>query len=305
MERYDVVIVGGGSAGLSAALTLGRARRRVLLCESGAPRNAPAEAAHNFFTRDGTSPLELLRIGHEQLQPYTSVQVREVVVEKARRDEQGFALTLGIGQGENEEVVAARKVILATGLRDELPPIPGFAELWGKSIAHCPYCHGWEVREQPLAIYGNGDDGYDFVRLLKGWSDDIVLCTDGPATLSEAQRARLQANGVPLREEQIDHLEHEGDQLEAIVFADGSRLACNAIFMRPRLHQRSDLPQQLGCSFFPSGQVQVDMVGKTEVPGLFVVGDAAQRAGSLSVAVASGSMAAAMANHEMLFEDFG
>jgi thioredoxin reductase len=239
-------------------------------------------------------------MGREQLQPYPNVEHEAIAVEDAIRHDTGFTLTLAGGRQ-----VGARKLVLATGVRDELPAIPGFQELWGKSIAHCPYCHGWEVRDKPLAIYGNGDEGFELVRLLKGWSDDLVLCTNGPATLTESQRARLEANRVAIREEFIAGLEGNHGQLEAIVFADGSRLERHTIFIRPRQQQRSPLPQQLGCSFTANGLVQVDFVGKTEIPGLFVVGDAAQRAQSISVAVASGTLAASMLNHEILAEDFG
>ncbi|MEX1021124.1 MAG: NAD(P)/FAD-dependent oxidoreductase [Litorilinea sp.] len=300
MQQYDVVIVGGGPGGLSAALALGRARRRVLLCDGGAPRNAPTAAAHNFFTRDGTPPLQLLQIGRAQLEPYTSVEFEAVTVEEATRHDTGFTLQFSGGRQ-----VTARKLILATGIRDELPAIPGFQELWGKSIAHCPYCHGWEVRDQPLAIYGNGDDGFELVRLLRGWSHDLVLCTNGPADLSGDQRIRLETKGIPIREEPIVALEGAQGQLETIVFADGSRLARHAIFMRPRQYQRSHLPQRLGCTLTSNGLVQVDLTGRTEIPGLYVVGDAAQRAQSIGMAVSSGSLAAGMLNHELAAEDFG
>jgi thioredoxin reductase len=299
MKQYDVVIVGGGPAGLSAALALGRARRRVLLCDAGEPRNAPAEAAHNILSRDGTPPLQLLQIGREQLAPYYTVEYEAVAVEDAIRNATGFQLTLADGRQ-----VAARKLILATGVQDELPTIPGFQELWGKSVAHCPYCHGWEVRDQPLAIYGNGDGGFELARLLSGWSRDLVLCTNGPATLTAAQRALLEANGIPIREEAVVALEVKNGGLEAVVFADNSRLARHALFIRPPQRQRSHLPQRLGCSFTPNGLIEVDAMGKTGIPGLYAAGDAAQRMQSVIVAAASGTMAAAMLNHELIDENF-
>lgn len=208
---FDVVIAGGGVAGLSAALVLGRARRTVLVCGEGAPRNAPAAHAHGFFTRDGATPSELLRIGRAQLRPYESVRYREVAVADAGRragrvevaltdDEIAlsgaaphdghFAVLLGDG-----DVAQARRLLLATGVVDTLPPIPGLADLWGTGVFHCPYCHGWEVRDQPLAVLNNGPMGVEQALLISQWSRDLVLCTDGPATLTAGAGSPRAASG--------------------------------------------------------------------------------------------------------------
>ena len=304
-QAYDVVIVGGGPAGLSAALALGRARRRVLLCDAGEPRNAPAHAAHNVFTRDGTPPLELLQIGRAQLQPYTTVEVAAVRVESVVRHMGHFLVTRGDGQQ-----VTARKLLLATGMRDELPPVAGLPELWGTRVAHCPYCHGWEVRDQPLAIFGNGDlssgdGGYEFVRLLAGWSRDLILCTNGPATLNDQQRARLAAHDIPIYEAPITRLVQQDDDLVGIHFADGSHVTRHTIFMRPRQQQRSPLPAQLGCRFTVNNLIEVDAMGHTGVPGVYAAGDITQRAQSVIAAAASGTMAGSMINHELGTEEFG
>src|SRR5213594_4001133 len=184
MKNYDVVIVGGGSAGLSAALQLGRSRRRVLVSDTGKTRNAVAHESHGFFTRDGATPAELVRIGREQLRPYETVELCSVGVKSAKAHSKGFEITL-----DDETRIACRKLLLATGVVDEMPEIEGFKELWGKSIFHCPYCHGWEVRDQPLALFG----GIELAELLKGWSDDLVLCTDG-ATLSGLSRVQLKSS---------------------------------------------------------------------------------------------------------------
>ncbi|MBW4459091.1 MAG: NAD(P)/FAD-dependent oxidoreductase [Nodosilinea sp. WJT8-NPBG4] len=196
-DVFDVIIVGGGPAGLTAALMLGRACKRVLVCDAGKPRNQVAHAAHGFFSRDGISPTELLQIGREQLHPYdVEIQAGEVV--NAQKLGDRFQVTLSDG---NQFV--GRKLLLATGMKDSLPAIDGFAELWGSSIFHCPYCHGWEVRDQPLAIYGKGEIALEMTFMLTSWSRDLVLCSDGSAELTHEQRQQLADWRVQIREEKL------------------------------------------------------------------------------------------------------
>ena len=299
MKTYDVVVVGGGSAGLSAALLLGRARRRVLVSDTGNTRNSVAQESHSFFTRDGTSPAELGRIGREQLRSYETVEFYSVGVKAAKAQSKGFEATL-----DNGTVVNSRKLLLATGVVDEMPEIEGFKELWGKSIFHCPYCHGWEVRDQPLALYGNGTVGFELAELLKGWSSDLVLCTDGVATLSEDESKLLSRNNILIREERIVRVKGKNGQLESIVFANGQMLARNAIFFRPSQRQHSVLARQLGCEFTDVGSVKVDEFGHTSVPGVYAGGDMIHPLQQISFAVSRGATAAAGINRVLLQEDF-
>lgn len=185
-EIYDCIIVGGGSAGLSAALVLGRARRKVLVCDKGNPRNAPAHESHSFFTRDGTNPLELLKIGHQQLKPYKTVEFQSLGVKGIKKTGAQFEVVFDDGTSRK-----SRKILLAFGVVDEFPPIENFAEFWGTSVFHCPFCHGYEVRDQPLAVVGRGEIGVGMVALLKSWSADLVLCTNGKAELSADERKVL------------------------------------------------------------------------------------------------------------------
>jgi thioredoxin reductase len=295
---YDVVIVGGGPAGLSAALILGRCRRRVLVCDAGRPRNDAARALHGFLTRDGTGPLELRRLAREQLRPYDTVELRDVEVVAAACVEGGFEVTL-IG-GERHR---SRKLLLATGVRDNVPAIEGLAPLYGRSVFHCPYCDGWEVRDAPIAIYGRGERGVGLALELTVWSRDLVLCTDGPADIEAPQRARLARHGVAVREERIASLDGADGRLERVVFETGDTLPRRALFFTTGQSQRSHLTMALGCQFNEKGTVRTGPYETTTTPGLFVAGDASRAVQWAIVAAAEGAEAAFAINTDLLTED--
>ena len=299
IDVRDVVIVGAGPAGLSAALMLGRCRRSVLVVDHGRNRNAASHALHGFLTRDGTPPAEFLGLAREELAQYATVELRagEVVDAECRSD--SFCVTLASG-----EEVSSRKLLLATGVVDNLPEVPGFRELYGRSVFHCPYCDGWELREQPLAIYGRGDRGVGVALELTAWSRDLVLCTDGPAEIEAASLERLARHGIAVREERMTSLEGDGDGvLQRIVFAQGEPLARRALFFSTGQYQRSDLLIRLGCEFNDKGTVRTGKYETTHLPGLFVAGDASRAVQWVVVAAAEGAEAAFAINTDLLKED--
>jgi thioredoxin reductase len=276
---------------------LGRCRRRVLVCDTGRGRNRWSHGVHGFLTRDGTPPAELLRLAREELAPYHTIELRSAEVVDASRDLDGFEVRCADGTR-----LRARKLLLATGVVDELPPVPGLAELYGRSVHHCPYCDGWEWRDQPIAIWGRGDEGAGLALGLTVWSRDLVLCTDGPAELSGLMRERLDARQIQVRESGILRLEGTGGQLERIVFVDGESLARRALFFATGQRQASDLPARLGCRFTEHGAVNTGKCEATNVPGLYVCGDASRDAQFVVVAAAEGAEAG-MAINTALFEE--
>jgi thioredoxin reductase len=297
-SRFDAIVIGGGPAGLSAALALGRSCRRVLVAADGPTRNAPAPAVHNVFTRDGTPPAELVRIGREQLASY-DVVIREEWVADAERTDDGFTVTF-----EGGDRFEARGIILATGVRDVLPDLPGLAELWGTDVFHCPYCHGWEVAGRPLGVYAEGDRALELCLLIWGWSDDIVLFIHGPSELSAGDRARIERNGIVVREEPIERLVGSGGRLEAVVLEGGEAIPREGLLLPPHQELRSDLPQRLGCPLTEDGRVEADDAGRTPVPGILVAGDIGPSHQSVVAAMASGTLAGTTLNHDLLEEDF-
>jgi thioredoxin reductase len=295
---YDVIVVGAGPAGLSAALILGRARRRVLVCDSGHPRNAASRAMHGYLSRDGMPPREFLATARQQLRQYDTVEVRDVEVRSAAcRPDARFHVALADGSEH-----ASRKLLLATGVVDNLPPIPGFRELYGVSVFHCPYCDGWEVRDRPLAIYGRGARGLGLSLELTGWSRDLVLCTDGPCGIDEAGLARLARNGIRLREEPVLRLDG-ADRLERVVFESGDPLPRHALFFTTGQTQQSELALGLGCEFNEKGTVRTGKYESTHLPGLYVAGDASRAVQWVVVAAAEGAEAAFAINTDLLQED--
>ena len=283
---FDVLIVGGSVAGLSAATYLGRMRRKVLMVDSGKPCNRVSHASHGFLTRDGVDPAELLQIGREQLQAYPTVQLRAGLVTAIQPTADGFQATLATG-----ETVAARKVLLAMGLRDHLPPLANVEQFWGRSAFHCPYCDGWEVRDQPLAVQGNGDTAMHRAKLLLNLTNDLVICTDGLATFSDVDWQFLQERQVRVLETPLTGLTGEGEQLHTLHFADGSTLARHALFLNLRTSQQSDLAAALGCEIDEMGFVKVDAQARTNVTSVYAAGDMTSPGRAVIFAAAQGAMA--------------
>jgi thioredoxin reductase len=277
---------------------LGRCRRRVLVCDTGRPRNRCSHAVHGFLTRDGTTPAELLRIAREQLGSYDTVELRAAEVVDAARHAGGFELACADGRR-----LRARKLLLATGVEDELPPVPGIDRFYGRSVHHCPYCDGWEWRDQPIAVYGRGDPGAGLALGLTVWTRDVLLCTDGPADLSDLQRARLDALGIPVREERVLRLEGDDGRLQRVVLDGGAAVSRRALFFATGQRQASGLPARLGCSFTEEGAVDTGKCEATNVPGLYVCGDASREAQFVVVAAAEGAEAGMAINKALLEED--
>lgn len=296
MHSCDVLVIGGGPAGLSAALVLGRSRRHVVVCDAGRPRNAAAPHAHGFLTRDGMPPLDILALGRQELLAY-GVEIHDAVVTRIDTSARGMTATLQDGTR-----LTARKLLLATGVVDELPRLPGFDDFYGTSIHHCPYCDGWENRDRPLAVYGRPTDASGLALSLLTWSRDLVVCTDGQP-LTRTARRRLDAANIPARTERIVGLEGTRGRLERIVFADGPALERHGLFFTTGQGQRSALAEQLGCRFTTTGHVQCDGKGRTGVPHVFIAGDANGDTQFVVVAAAEGAKAAVAINKELQEDD--
>jgi thioredoxin reductase len=290
---WDCIVVGAGAAGLSAALVLGRARRRTLVIDAGEPSNRHAHGIGGLLAYDGRPPGDLYAQGREELAAYPTVELRSGEVVDGERDGTRFSLALADGARES-----ARRVLLATGMDYRTPSLPGIAERWGRSVFHCPFCHGWEVRDQVLGVLGGGTGDVERALLLRAWSDDVTLLTDGPAELDADGAERLAAAGVAVDERPVAGLRGDGDALTAVTFADGSERPCGALLVPVTMHQRSPLAARLGATLADPGPVVADAVEvgagfESSVPGLFAAGDVSVQMPSVPSAIASGNGAAA------------
>jgi thioredoxin reductase len=304
--EWEVIVVGGGPAGLSAALTLARCRRRVLVYDAGRQRNRWSRHMNGFLTRDGTASEEFLRIAREQVRAYPSVSIRDVEVTDVRRfendrpGEPGFEVTLADGARAR-----ARVLLLATGVVDELPPIADVERFYGRSVHHCPYCDGWEWRDQPIAAYGKGDKGGGLGLMLKQWAQDVVVVTDGPSGIGTGLAQRLTRAGIRVDERSVSRLEGDADgYLQRIVFETGEPLARRALFFNTGQHQHSPIAAKLLCEFTERGGVVVhEYRARTTVAGIYVAGDASRDVQLVAVAVSEGVQAAFAINRALLTAD--
>ena len=299
-DIFDVIIVGGGPAGLSAALVLGRSLRKVLVCDAGNPRNAAARVFIGFLSRDGCDPAEYRKACRDQLRRYETVELRDVKVIDVDRHKKGFAVTLANGARER-----ARTLLLATGLIDELPKIEGLAQFYGATVHSCPFCDGWESRDQPIAVTGTDHQcAADLAIELRLWSTDVILCSNGPSRCNRKARAQMQRAGISVIETPIAALEGEGEKLSGIRFADDSFLHRTAFFFSPEQQQRSSLAEKLGCKFSRKDHcIQCADDTSTGVPGLYAAGNASRGIQLVIAAAAEGTLAAVAINNALLETD--
>lgn len=294
---YDVIVIGGGPAGLSAALMLGRCRRRVIVFDTKKPRNARSHGIHGYLTRDGILPDDLLSIGRKELDQY---KVELEFDEAVRAEWGGSAFEVKLASGK---IVLSRKLLVATGVTDIIPPLHNIDDFYGASVFHCPYCDGWEVREQALAAYGKGSKGIKLALTLQTWSDDITLFTDGSGRLKRKDQQKLAKAKIKVRSSRIIGLHGENGRLSHIELADGQRVPCNAMFFSTGFEQHCSMVKELDCRMSKKGVVKTDKQQHTNIKGLYVAGDASVDMHMVAVAVAEGMKAAIAINKELQEEN--
>jgi thioredoxin reductase len=298
----DCAVIGGGPAGLNAALVLGRARRTVLVFDDNRPRNAVTQETHGFLTRDGVKPAELRSMAHQEIRKYPSVAIRPLRINDVRKHEGWFELV-----ANNGEVVQARTIMLATGLKEILPAIDGIHDYYGKSLFSCPHCDGWELRDKPLMVIAEeGQRVFQLAKLVWNWSHDLLICTNGHQVLTKEQYDLLCQKGIEVVEDRITALIGKQGQLEQVVFATQGESARRGGFVAPQVLQASPFGEELGCQMNAMGGIVTDPFGRTTIPGVYAAGDTLMAAGppQLIIAAAEGSRAAAGVNTDLTESEF-
>jgi len=294
-STVDVVIVGGSYAGLAAGMALGRAIRNVLIIDGGKPCNAQTPHSHNFLTQDGSTPAAIATAARNQVLAYPTVRFLTDEVRQVAGNNLDFQIETASGQR-----IGAKKVLFTTGVKDQLPEIEGFAECWGISAIHCPYCHGYEYRDEPTGLLINGKMTLDKARLIHHWTDQLTLFTNGASTIADEDVHLLGTMGIPIVETPLQQLIHAGGYLDRVVLADGREVALKALYASVPFVQHCPVPEKLGCELSESGHIKVDGFQKTTVPGIFAAGDNTTPFRSVAAAVAAGTFAGACINNELI-----
>ncbi len=297
--NFDVIIVGGSYSGLAAAMALGRAMKQVLIIDSGKSCNSQTPHSHNFITQDGKTPKEIATLAKQQVEKYDTVKFFSGIVNNGIKTKNGFAI-----QTTSGEAFSSKKLIFATGIKDIMSNIEGYAECWGITVIHCPYCHGYEVRNERTGILGNGEFGFEFSTLISNWTKDLTLFTNGISTLTAEQAAKIRSNHIQIVQTEIEKLEHTNGHLQEIIFKDGTTFPLKALYARSPFEQHCSIPKTLGCELTDEGYIRVDHSQKTSIHGVFACGDNTTRIRTVANAVAMGTTAGMMTNKELVYEAF-
>jgi thioredoxin reductase len=298
-SNFDVIIIGGSYAGLSAAMTLGRSLRNVLIIDAGDPCNRQTPHSHNFITHDGATPAVISQKAKIQVLKYPTVQFIQDYALSASKTKLGFEVFTKSGL-----VIKGRKIIFATGIKDVFPKIEGFAECWGISVIHCPYCHGYEVRKVKTGILANGDGAFETAKLISNWTDDLTIFTNGRSELTQNQAEELRQKNISVNELAIGRIEHTDGYITGLHFNNGDFVPLKALYARVPFIQKSEIPAQLGCDINEQGYLKVDMFQKTSISGVYACGDNTTFIRSVAQAVHAGGVSGSAANMEMIQEDW-
>ncbi len=298
-NEFEVIMIGGSYAGLSTAMTLGRSLRKTLVIDTGKPCNRQTPHSHNFLTQDGSTPKEISELAKSQVTKYDSVKFYDGLAVNGKRIGKGFEITTSTG-----DIFTAKKLVLATGIKDLMPDIKGFSECWGISVVHCPYCHGYEIRNKKTAIIANGERAFHLASLVNNLTKEITIITSWEKDLDENQLEKLKQHDIQVIEKEISIIEHQNGQLEKFVFKDGSTENFDCAYASIPFEQNSTIPKKLGCEITENGHIKVDFMQKTTEEGIFACGDNSTMMRSVSMAVSSGTITGAMVNHELTQEIF-
>lgn len=295
--NYEVIIIGGSYAGLSAAMALGRSMRHVVIIDNGQPCNRQTPYSHNLITQDGKPPGQIAAIAREQVLQYNTVDFIDAKAVNGRKIDEGFEITTQQGAS-----VTGQKLLFATGIIDQMPPIKGFADCWGISLLHCPYCHGYEVRDTMLGVICNGEMALEFCRLIYNWSKKLTVLTNGPSTLNAEQVQKISNMGIKILESEIVEILHKDGKMSSVIMKDDSKQTFDAVFTRLPFQQHCKIPEQMGCEILENGYLKVDEFHRTTIPGIYAAGDNTTPFRAVSIAIAAGTKSGASINKELIEE---